>query len=307
MAAPVGPVRDALRRGGVADRHLRWFLVLPAFAVVAATLLYPLTYALYLSVLEWDLSRSATPGPYVGTENYVRALTDDPDVWSSLGVTATFTALSVVFTLTIAMALALLLAGPDRLRVSARTLLVIPFAMSPALVGVSWRFLLNPEFGAASAVIGAAIPPLRGAALLADPNLAMAALVLTDVWHWAPYFMLMFIGALASLPQETVEAAQVDGAGRVRTFFEVVLPQMKPVIVVAILLKAIFSLKVLDQVVTLTAGGPGNATETLAHLVYQTGFRWFDLGYAAAMAYLLAAVMAVFAALYFRLIREERR
>ena len=167
VAAPLSPgrgapTRDALRRGGVADRHLRWFLVLPAFAVVAATLLYPLAYALYLSVMEWDLSRSASPGPYVGSENYVRALTDDPEVWSSLGVTATFAALSVVFTLTIAMALALLLAGPDRLRVSARTLLVIPFAMSPALFGVSWRFLLNPEFGAASAVmsLGVCLMPL---------------------------------------------------------------------------------------------------------------------------------------------------
>jgi multiple sugar transport system permease protein len=296
----------ALRRGGLRDRHLRWLLVAPALAVIAATLLYPLASGLWLSFQDWDLSRAPRPGPFVGMENYVRALTDDPDAWESLHVTAVFTTLSVVFTLTLAMMLALLLAGPGRLEVSARTLLVIPFAMSPALVGVSWRFLFNPEFGAAAALVGGVVPSLRGVALLADPTLAMAALVWTDVWHWAPYFMLMFIGALASLPQETVEAAAVDGASRVRIFFEVVLPQLKPVIAIAILLKTIFSLKVLDQVVMLTAGGPGNATETFSHLIYQNAFRWYDLGYSAALAYLLAALMSVFAVLYFRLIREKQ-
>ncbi len=289
----------------MSDRQLKYWLVLPAFLVVAATLVYPLISALWYSVHDWNLSRQPTLGPFVGTENYVRAVTDDPDLWDSLRVTGIFTVLSVTFTIVIAMALALLLAGNGRLEVNARTLLVIPFAMSPALVGVSWRFLLNPEFGAISAGLGAVVPALKGVPLLADPTLAMAALVASDVWHWSPYFMLMFIGALASLPQETVEAAQVDGASRTRVFFEVVLPQLKPVVAIAVLLKVIFSLKVLDQIVTLTGGGPGTATETISHMIYQTAFRWYDLGYAAAISYLLAALMAVFAALYFRLLNER--
>ena len=298
--------RERPREGGLKDRHLKYLLVLPAFLVIAGTLLYPLVCALWYSVHEWNLARQPALGPFVGAENYLHVMGDDPDVWVSLRVTAVFTVLSVVATLVVAMAMALLLAGPGRLEVNVRTLLVIPFAMSPALVGVSWRFLLNPEFGAISAALGAFVPALRGVPLLAEPGLAMAALIASDVWHWAPYFMLMFIGALASLPQETVEAAQVDGASRARIFFEVVLPQLKPVVVIAVLLKTIFALKVLDQVITLTGGGPGQATETLAHLIYQTAFRWFEFGYAAAMAYLLAALMAVFAALYFRLITERR-
>lgn len=289
----------------MSDRQLKIWLVLPALLVVAATLLYPLVSAVVISLHDWNLGRSSTLGPFVGAENYARALTDDPEALGSLRVTAVFTVLSVTATLVLAMAMALLLAGNGRLEANVRTLLVIPFAMSPALVGVSWRFLLNPEFGAVSASLGALVPPLKNTAVLADPTLAMAALVLTDVWHWAPYFMLMFIGALASLPQETVEAAQVDGASRTRIFFEVVLPQLKPVVAIAVLLKVIFSLKALDQVVTLTGGGPGVATETLSHFIYQTAFRWFDLGYAAAVAYLLAAAMAVLAALYFRLLDEK--
>jgi len=288
------------------DRVLKYWLIAPALLVIAGTLLYPLVSALWYSLHEWKLSESPTLGPFVGLDNYVLAITDDPDLLNSGWVTLVFTILSVVCTLTVAMALAVLLAGNTRLEINTRTLLVIPFAMSPALVGVSWRFLLNPEFGGFTAVIGAVIPSLKGASFLADPDLAMAALIICDVWHSAPYFMLMFIGALASLPQETVEAAQVDGASKFRLFFEVILPQLKPVLAIAVLLKIIFSLKVLDQVITLTNGGPGTSTETLAHFIYQTAFRWYDVGYAAATAYLLAALMAVFAAIYFQLITERR-
>jgi multiple sugar transport system permease protein len=288
-----------------ADRLLKYWLIAPAFLVIAATLLYPLVAALWYSVHDWNIAQQATLGPFVGLENYTRVFADDPDFWHSTRVTLVFTAFSVVLTLVLAMALALLLTGGDPMRVYVRTLLVIPFAMSPALLGISWRFLLNPEFGAFSAVIGFLFPWLKGVPLLADPTLAMIALIASDVWHWTPYFMLMFIGALAALPQETVEAAQVDGAGKLRVFYEIMLPQLRPVLAIAVLLKAIFSLKVLDQVVTLTAGGPGTATETLAHFVFQTAFRWYDLGYAAAVAYLLAAVMAVLAGIYSRYVMER--
>jgi multiple sugar transport system permease protein len=290
----------------VKDKHLKYWLITPAFVVIAATLLYPLGAALWYSVHEWNLAQQPTLGPFVGMENYTRAITDDPDFWHSIRVTSVFTVFSVFFTMILAMGLALLLAGADMMRVSVRTLLVIPFAMSPALLGISWRFLFNPEFGAFAAVVGAVVPSLKGVPILADPTLAMATLIASDVWHWSPYFMLLFIGALAALPQETVEAAQVDGASKTRVFFEIVLPQLRPVLAIALLLKAIFSLKVLDQVVTLTNGGPGTATETLAHFVFQTAFRWYDLGYAAAVAYLLAAVMAVLAAIYSRFVMERQ-
>lgn len=290
-----------------ADRLLKYWLIAPAFLVIAATLLYPLVAALWYSVHDWNIAQQATLGPFVGLDNYARVFTDDPDFWHSTRVTLIFTAFSVVLTLVLAMALAMLLTGGDPMRVYVRTLLVIPFAMSPALLGISWRFLLNPEFGAFSAIIGFIFPWLKGVALLADPTLAMIALVASDVWHWTPYFMLMFIGALAALPQETIEAAQVDGASKPRVFFQIMLPQLRPVLAIAVLLKAIFSLKVLDQVVTLTNGGPGTATETLAHFVFQTAFRWYDLGYAAAVAYLLAAVMAVLAGIYSRYVMERQQ
>lgn len=293
-------------RRGPQDTLLKWGLLAPALLVVTATLLYPLVQSFWYSLHEWNLGRTSTIGPFVGVDNYRLILTDDPDFWHSVWVTLVFTVPSVVLTLGIALALALLLAGGRQLEVNVRTLMVIPFAMSPALIGISWRFLLNPEYGAADAVLKGLFPPLEGVAMLAEPSFAMAALIAVDIWHWAPYFMLTFVGALASLPQDTIDAAQVDGAGPFRAFFEVLLPQLWPVLGIAILLKTIFSLKMLDQVVTMTGGGPGTATVTLPYIIYETAFRFFDLGYGAAIAYLLAAVMLVLAVIYSRLVMERR-
>ena len=292
-------------RRGPQDTLLKWGLLAPALLLVTATLLYPLAQSFWYSLHEWNLGRTSTIGPFVGIDNYRLILTDDPEFWHSVWVTLVFTVPSVVLTLGIALALALLLAGGRQLEVNVRTLMVIPFAMSPALIGISWRFLLNPEYGAADAVLKGLFPPLEGVAMLAEPTLAMCALIAVDIWHWAPYFMLTFVGALASLPQDTIDAAQVDGAGPFRAFFEVLLPQLWPVLGIAILLKTIFSLKLLDQVVTMTGGGPGTATVTLPYIIYETAFRFFDLGYAAAVAYLLAAVMLVLALVYSRLVMER--
>lgn len=281
------------------DRSLKYWLLAPALLVCVATLFYPLLQSLVYSTYDWNLGRSATPEGFNGLANYTYLLKDE-EFLGSIKVTLLFTVPSVLLTLIVAMGMALLLAGDGRLRLNARTLLVIPFAMSPALIGISWRFMLNPEFGVIDATLRALIPGLAPEPILSRPELAMAALVIVDVWHWAPYFMLTFIGALASLPRETVEAARVDGAGSVRIFFEVVLPQLWPVLAIAILLKTIFSLKMLDQVVTMTAGGPGTATDTLPHMVYTTAFRFYDIGYASAMAWLLAAVMMALAVVYAR-------
>lgn len=284
------------------DSTLKYLLVAPALFLLALTLGYPLVQSFWYSLHDWNLGRQSTIGPFVGLANYTALVTDDPEFLAAIRVTLVFTVLSVVATLVVSMALALLLEGSTWLTVNVRTLLVIPFAMSPALVGVSWRFLLNPEFGAADAVVKALVPSLKGVPILANEWTAMAALVAVDVWHWAPYFMLTLIGALGSLPQETTEAAQMDGAGPVRIFFGVVLPQLRPVLGIAILLKVIFSLKMLDQIVTMTGGGPGTSTTTLAYAVYHTAFRFYDLGYGAAMAYLLAMVMLALAVVYSRMV-----
>ena len=295
------------------DRHLKYLFVMPAVLVVFTAAIWPLIQSFYMSFREWKLSRSRFSRPlweyeYDGWENisylfenYLRAFEDDA-MWNAVRVTSTFTVASVVFTIGLALALALLLAPGGRFRFTVRTLLILPFAMSPALIGVSWRFMFQPDFGLFKAFFDVLIPPLADADWLGDPTLALIAVTGSDVWHWTPYLTLVFIGGLANVPRDAQEAAMIDGAPSWMVFRDVTLPSMLPVLAVGVILKTIFSLKMFDQVFMLTNGGPGNATQTLAHFIYFQGFKYYDMGYASAVSYLLVIPMFGLTWLYMRLV-----
>ena len=295
------------------DRHLKYLFVLPALFVVAATAVWPLSQSFYLSFREWKLNRARDSKPlweyqYDGLEkvaylfdNYLYALEDDL-LWNSIRVTSIFTVASVLASVGLALGLALLLAPGGKFRLTVRTLLILPFAMSPALIGVSWRFMFQPDFGLFKAFFDVLIPPLADMDWLGDTTLAMVALVGSDVWHWTPYLTLVLIGGLATVPQDAREAAMIDGAGSWRVFMDVTLPSILPVLAVCLVLKTIFSLKMFDQVYMLTNGGPGNSTQTLAHYIYFNGFKYYNMGYASAVSYLLVIPMFGLTWIYMKLV-----
>ena len=288
------------------DRYFPYALLVPAFVIVLATTIYPLAYSFITSFREWDLTRQRRPSDFVGFGNYQHAITEAA-FQSSLWVTIIFVFTSVLLTLVLAILLSLLLRRQGPLHTFTRIILILPFAMSPALIGVSYRFMFNPEFGVIAVGLGSIFPTLKGIPWLANPNLAMAILVLTDVWHWTPYMTFMCLGGLASIPRETEEAAKIDGASSFRVMWEIVLPQMKGVILITAILKTIFALKMFDQVVTLTGGGPGISTETLAYFVFKVGFKWFDMGYASALAWVLTLIMIFISFWYVRILLNESR
>ena len=295
------------------DRHLKYLFVLPALFVVAATAIWPLSQSFYLSFREWKLNRARDSKPlweyqYDGLENiaylfdnHLYALEDDL-LWNSIRVTSIFTVASVLASVGLALGLALLLAPGGKFRLTVRTLLILPFAMSPALIGVSWRFMFQPDFGLFKAFFDVLIPPLADMDWLGDTTLAMVALVGSDVWHWTPYLTLVLIGGLATVPQDAREAAMIDGAGSWRVFMDVTLPSILPVLAVCLVLKTIFSLKMFDQVYMLTNGGPGNSTQTLAHYIYFNGFKYYNMGYASAVSYLLVIPMFGLTWIYMKLV-----
>lgn len=284
-----------------------WWLLAPALLFVGAMALFPLGYSLQLSLREWKLARESTPGDFVGWSNYVFLLTDDPDFLEALRATAVFLVSNVLLTVLVALGGALLLQRAGRINTFARTLLILPFVMSPALIGISFRFFLNAEYGVLARSIAWLVPALGDTVWLADHTLAMVAVVVSDVWHWAPYMTLMMLGGLASIPHETLEAARIDGAGEWAVFRDITWPQLLPVVAVVVVLKAVFALKAFDTIYTLTNGGPGNSTKTLAYFVYEQGFNYYDMGYAAAAAYLLTAILLVFAGFYIRLVFAKGR
>lgn len=281
------------------------WLLSPALAFVLAMAVFPLGYSFVLSLRDWKLARSDTPGDWVGLGNYITLLTDDPEFLESVGVTLVFVGWDVAVTLLLALGAALLLKRQGRLTSLGRVLLILPFVMSPAVIGISFRFFFNAEYGIAQHLFGLVIPALQGRVWLSDSTLAMVAVVAADVWHWAPYMTLVILGGLASVPPETQEAARVDGAGPIRVFWDVTLPQLMPVLAIVVILKSVFALKAFDSIFTLTNGGPGTSTQTLAYYVYNSAFGYYDMGYAAAAAYLLTATLLCIAMFYLRLVLKK--
>ncbi|MGL4322861.1 MAG: carbohydrate ABC transporter permease [Beijerinckiaceae bacterium] len=287
------------------DRSIRYLLLIPALVLVLGTTLWPVVSAITTSLRDWRLKRSPVPQKWVGFDNYLIAL-EEPEFWNALSVTAIFVSLNVIVTVCVALLLALLLRKAGVLQSLVRAVLILPFAVSPALIGVSFRFMLNGEHGVLAKGFAAAVPWLSDVVWLAAPGYAMAALILSDVWHWFPYLTLMFLGGLAAIPKETEEAAEMDGASPLQSIFLVVLPQMRGIIAVAVILKTIFALKMFDQVATLTGGGPGITTQTLAHYTYSVGFVHYDMGLASALAVVLTAILVTIGIFYIRLVLPRR-
>ncbi|MBC8332775.1 MAG: sugar ABC transporter permease [Anaerolineae bacterium] len=274
-------------------------LVAPAMLVITATSTYPLLFALTSSFRRWQLSKSPTPGKFIGFDNYARAFGDRFFV-NSIQVTAVFTIISVGLTILIGLGMALVLQKPGRLNGFIRTLLIFPFAVSPALKGYTFRFMLNPEYGIIDQMIDAIFPASADLVWLANEFWALFWLSVTETYGWAPLMALMFIGALNAIPTDIFEAAKVEGSTNWQLFRHITLPLLSPVIIIATLLKTIFSLKMFDQVVTMTGGGPGRATQTLNHYVYHTAFVTLDMGYASALSYILIIVISILSYFYIR-------
>ncbi|MCC6304905.1 MAG: sugar ABC transporter permease [Rhodobacteraceae bacterium] len=284
----------------MSQRRLAIILLAPAILLVAFTTVYPLISSFWTSFHYYDLTRGIRMGPWIGVENYTEAFRYDPNFWTVMRVTASFVLLDVSLTILVALGMAILLLRQGFGKTFLRTVLILPFAISPALIGISWRFMLNPDYGGFARTIGAILPFMHNVDYFANPYLAMGALVSSDVWHWSPYFTFMLMGGLASIPPETQEAARIDGASSWRVFRDVTLPQLRPILMVAVILKSVFALKVFDAIVTMTAGGPGRETTTLAYFTYQIGFRDYQFGYAAALAYVLTAIMFILSLSYLR-------
>ena len=285
------------------SRWAKYWYLGPALVVVLATVTYPLLSALVTSFRDWQLNESPEPGAFVGLENYQRVL-QDAGFWNSVWVTVLYSVISVSITMLLALAIALVLQGPGRFKAFAKTMLILPYAVAPALKGFSWRFMLNENYGVYDTILDK-IPFTQGIVWLGDPFWALVSIAMSEVWGWAPLIALMFIGALGSIDPEVQEAARVDGANRLQLFFRITLPLLAPVILVAMLLKTIFSLKLIDQVVTMTGGGPGNSTETLNYFIYRQGFSFLDMGYASALAWISVLGIALFTVFYVRMMMRQ--
>lgn len=272
----------------------------PLAVVFAAVFAYPFVYSFWLSLTNYTITRR-NQTEFVGADQYT-GLLDNDTYQRALLNTFVFVVLAVSLELLLGLALALTLQRQRWARNVTRSFLLAPMFVTPIAVGLMFRFLLNQQIGV--------IPDMLGSVGLEidffGPSLALLSMVAIDVWQWTPFMVLLLLAGLESLPKQPYEAARVDGASAWLTFRRITLPLLKPVIVVAVLLRALDAFKVFEYVFAITKGGPGTATETIQYQVYRTGIGFFRLGEAAAMAFVLVViVLAIVVVLFRRLMREE--
>ncbi len=293
MTRVLGP--GAKQRGS----SLPWLLLAPTALFVIALTVLPLGYSVVTSFREFRLGQAPA---FVGLQNY-RNLMGDANFLSSLGTTVVFTIAATGIEFVLGLALALLLKQEFSFQGIIRSSLIVPMAIAPVVVGIIWRLLYNADVGlfsfAAQALTGHSV------SVLSSTTLALPALILVDVWEWTPFMFLLLLAGIQSLPQEPFEAARVDGASVWNIFLHLTMPMLRPVIVVALLIRALDAFTVFDQVFVLTQGGPGTATEVATLMVYKTAFRFSQFGYAASMAVALLVLVMFFSAAITRAFRAS--
>ena len=271
----------------------------PAIAVLLALSIYPLIYSITIS-----LQQETAAGITWGLGNFARLLSDNFFL-TALAHTFVYAVSALTCEFLLGLGLALLLNKQIRGRGVFRASLLIPMMLPAVAVGVIWRLMLNPNFGAINETLKQVGINTESFTWTASPKLAMLSVIAVDVWQWTPFVFLVLLAGLQAIPQEPYEAALIDGSSRWQTFRHVTLPLLKPSILIVLLLRTMDLLRVFDQIFILTEGGPGFATETISLYIYRTAFRFFDFGYAAAMSFVLLALTNVISAIYIRLIQAE--
>jgi multiple sugar transport system permease protein len=266
---------------------------------MTALVAYPLGYSLWLSLTNRTITRPVTG--FVGLDQY-QALAQNGDYGVAMRNTLLFVVLAVGIELVVGLAIAMALQRQRWARDVTRSFLLTPMFVTPIAVGLTFRFLLNQQLGP----VPAALDSLGIDIDFFGPSLALATIIAIDVWQWTPFMVLLLLAGLESLPRQPFEAARVDGASWWLTLRSVTLPLLRPVIAIAILLRALDAFKVFEYVFATTRGGPGNATDTLQYLIYRTGFGFFRLGEAAAMGFVLVGLVLILVTILYRtLMRQE--
>jgi multiple sugar transport system permease protein len=307
--------------------RVRFLFLAPAVAWVLLFTVFPLIYSLYASlhtvtnetvvertqvpmlkadgtpVLKADGTprtktevkrETVTKWEFAGLDNFARVFRD-PQVGEAVRVTAIFVVAAVSVEMGLGLLLAFLFNRNLPARSLLRTLMILPIFATPVAAGYLFFTIFYEEGG-----------PLgwTGIPWLSNPNWALVSIIIVDIWQWTPFCFLVFLAALQSIPEDMVEAARLDTNSAVKVWTQVVLPYLQPVIVIVLLLRLAEAMKVFDVVASLTVGGPGNATQSVSYLAFRTGLRFFDVGYASALAYLLLAAMMVVVTFFFKRMRS---
>jgi multiple sugar transport system permease protein len=302
--ATVRPARgqDSALRRLLRSRALPGYLFLaPSLIVTVAIMLYPLVFSLWTSFESYQLARP-DEREFIGLDNYLWTI-QSANFLNSITVTLVFTVVAVSLEFLLGLALALLVNREFRGQGIVRTILMLPLFLTPSVVGLLFVRLYYPGDGLVPLFLS-----LFGLdnnfPLLGTRTTALPAIILMDVWRTTPFMFLVLLAGLQSLPQEVIEAAQIDGASAWQTLKSITLPLLMPLILVALTIRGMDAFREFDTFMLLTGGGPGQATEVISMMAYILAFRAYDIGRASAVAWVILILVLIFSVFFVRKLRD---
>jgi len=273
------------------NRTFRYWSLLPGVLLLAALTLYPLVNLARMSVSTIEFTQGAETWTFTPRANLAQLAADDV-LRPALVNTVVFVVVSVAVEMIVGLALAIAVAGLSRGKQWVRTVMILPILVPPVAIGSMWKLMYNYDFGIFNQALTAiGVTPVNW---LGSTSLALASVIVVDIWHWVPFVFLILFAAVEGLPVDLLEAARVDGATRWQVVSRIMIPLLRPAIVVAFLFRTILAFKVFDEVFLLTSGGPGTATELVNLHLYKVFFEQNQLGYGALLSLAVIAAIVAF-------------
>lgn len=294
VLATLDPHSRAASRGW-SDLTIRNAFILPTIAFLIVFNIFPLIYSLGFSFTAYRASLNR-PAEFVGLQNY-RELLSNPDIWNNFTVTAQYVILSVGGQMLVGFGLALLLNRKFPLKGLITTLLLMPMMLSPAVVGLFWKLLYDPSWGPINYALG-----IGKFEWLSHPTNALFATALTDIWMWSPFVMLLALAGLSAVPQHLYEAAAIDRAGKLYTFFRITLPLISPLLLIALIFRTMEAFKTFDLPFVMSTAN----VQTVAIRLYQMAFQGWDTGRASALAYIVLIVVLAITNIYVKYLNKAK-
>ncbi len=284
-------------------RRMPYWLLSPAVLATLIVVFYPMLQA-GITSLYYEILWKPKATHFIGIDNFI-AIARDPVFWASLGRTALWIGITVPLQLALGFVTALLLNQQFRWRTLARSLILIPWALPSVVIGLMWSWIYHPQVGLLNdlllrvGMLNSAIP------WLADPDTALYSIIAALVWQGFPFFAIMILAGLQTIPANLYEAAAIDGATTWQQFVEITLPGLKSVLVTAVMLRIIWVANSMDVIYVMTGGGPGYATHTLPLYAFKRTYSSMDFGYGSALAVTFALLLLGFIVLYLRRMGRE--
>jgi len=306
LAAPNTLAARRTRASGFSawlERHFKWLIVAPAALLILVLSIYPLAFSLWVNFVNYDFQ---IPGhAFVGLGNFEQII-DDPLALSSLVTTVLLSVADVTVEFVLGLGLALIMVRSFRGRGVIMSIIIVPLFISPVIVGQSWAMFLQRPFGPADFLLSQLFGHPVTISWLTEAPWTFIAIVIADTWQWTPFMFVILLAGLASISPHLYEAAELDGVSPFQAFRFVTLPQLAPIIWLAITFRLLDAVKLFDVIFMLTGGGPGTSTYTTSFYLYQIGFQQFHLSEATAGSWMFLVLLSVvIMVLVRRLLRPE--